>query len=78
MMTALGLWTAGFALAGASTWHLHRAAVVHGDTNEPSSCAAPSEEPADTAEPEGVVFMPTDMIVGRTTPRTGVTMVQKP
>ena len=81
VVTALGLWTAGFALAGASAWRMHHAAVATPDRNEPPSwaVAAQSGAPAeDTAEPEGTLFMPADVIVGRRTPRVGVVLMQKP
>ncbi len=70
VLTALGLWTAGFALGGASAWRMHDASAATDDGNEPSSGAAVAlrETPADTAEPEGEIFMPLDVIVGRDTP----------
>lgn len=54
VLTALGLWTAGFALGGASAWRMHDASAATDDGNEPSSGAeaAQRETPADTAEPE--------------------------
>jgi hypothetical protein len=80
MMTALGLWTTGFALAGASAWRMHQAtaATYHGAEPPDWAVAAPGEERADTAEPEGILDMPTDVIVGRRTPDTGVMSMQKP
>jgi hypothetical protein len=79
MLTALGLWTAGFALGGASAWRMHHAAATD-DGNEPSSWAeaAPRDTPADTAEPQGTLFMPMDIIVGRDTPAKGAVLMQKP
>jgi len=80
VLTALGLWMAGFALGGASAWHLHAAPAATDDGDEPSSGAeaALRETPAETAEPEGVVFMPLDLIVGRETPAPGAVLMQKP
>ena len=76
MVTALGLWTAGFALAGASAWRMHRAVVANWD-NSASSSAAPSEAPTEAVEQDGVVYMPEDVIVAGT-PARGVTMAQNP
>jgi hypothetical protein len=80
VLTALGLWTAGFALGGASTWRMHRASAAVDDGNEPTSWAeaAPRETPADTVDPEGTLFMPIDVVVGRSAPATGVVLMQKP
>jgi len=80
MLTALGLWMAGFALGGASAWHLHAASAVIDDGDEPSSGAeaALRETPAATAEPEGAIFMPLDVIVGCETPAPSAVLMQKP
>jgi hypothetical protein len=80
VLTALGLWTAGFALGGASAWRMHHASAATDDGNEPSSWAeaAPRETPTDTAEPQGTLFMPVDVIVGGNTPATGAMLMQKP
>jgi hypothetical protein len=81
VLTALGLWTAGFALAGASAWRMqHDASAATDDGDEASSGveAARLETPADTAEPEGAIFMPLDVIVGRDTPALGAVLMQKP
>jgi hypothetical protein len=77
-VTALVLWTAGFALAGAIGLQMHHAATANRDRNEPSSWAATSEPTADIAEEEGTLYMPVDVIVGRRSPATGVMMMQKP
>jgi len=88
LLTALGVWAAGFALAGASAWRMqHPAGRTYEMSEAPSSVAAtsaascdnpPSGTPADTTESEGAVFMPEDGLVGRATPRTGATQLQKP
>jgi hypothetical protein len=78
VVTALGLWMAGFALGGASAWRMHRASAVTDDGNESSGWAeaAPRETPADNADQEVTLFMPVDVIVGRDAP--GAMMMQKP
>jgi hypothetical protein len=78
VLTAVAVWTMGLALAGASAWRMHRATAATYSSAEPtdSAEAAPSEEPAVTAEQGGIVSMPMDVIVGRTTP--GVVSMQKP
>jgi hypothetical protein len=77
LVTAVAVWTTGFALAGASAWRMHHAAATYSSAETADSAeAAPSEEPAVTAEPEGIVSMPMDVIVGRRTP--GVMSMQKP
>jgi hypothetical protein len=86
LLTALGVWTAGFALAGASAWRMQHPTGTD-EMNETfssaaaTSCAscdnAPSDAPADTTESKGVVFMPEDGIVARATPRIGA-QLQKP
>src|SRR5947209_456705 len=64
MVAALGLWAAGFALAGASGLRMHHAAAASYDGDDPRSWAAASTEAsADIAEPEGAVYMPPDVIV---------------
>jgi hypothetical protein len=80
LVTAVAVWTTGFAIAGASAWRMHQATAATDPSAEAPdvAVAAPSEEPADTAEPEGVVYMPLDVVVGRRTPVTGVMSMQKP
>jgi hypothetical protein len=85
LLTGLGLWVTGFALAGASAWSMqHRATHTDEMGETPVSSAAivcdemPSETPAETAAPQGAVFMPADLVVGRKTPTTGVTQMQEP
>jgi hypothetical protein len=40
--------------------------------------AARRETPADTAAPEGAIFMPLDVIVGRDTPAPVAVLMQNP
>jgi hypothetical protein len=86
LLTAIGMWAGGFALAGASAWRIQHPTAGTNAMNENTSAVATqgncdnasTDAPADTAESEGAVFMPGDMVVGRRTPRTGVTAMQKP
>jgi hypothetical protein len=57
---------------------MQHAAAATDDGNEPPSCTAPSEAPADTAETEGILYMPTDTIAERRTPGVGVMLMQRP
>ena len=89
LLTALGMWVAGFVLAGASAWRIQDQSRWTDEANQSAtspaatpntSCDNPtSDMAADTAEPQGgAVFMPGDVVVGRRTPGTGVTQMQKP
>jgi hypothetical protein len=88
LLTAVGVWAAGFALAGASAWRMqHPTGRTHERSETPSSAAATSsasgdnatrDTTADTTESEeGAVFMPEDGLVGRVTPRTGATQLHQ-
>jgi hypothetical protein len=86
LLTALGIWVAGFALAGATAWRMqHPTAGTDEMEVRTSAVAMPNEAPTDIAEseeavlPEDAVTMPQDVVVGRRTPpRTGVTLMQRP
>ncbi len=78
LLTALGIWAAGFALSGATAWRMQHPTAGTDEMNEArtSAVAMPNEAPADIAEseqavfvPEDVVTMPQDMVVGRKRPR---------
>jgi hypothetical protein len=86
LLTALGMWAGGFALAGASAWRMQHSIADTAAMNETTSAAttlgncdtASTDAPADIAESEGAVFMPSDVLVGRRTPMTGATLMQEP
>jgi hypothetical protein len=79
LKVALGIWVAGFVVAGATAWRMdHPTAGPHEATRvavdvEP----APPEAASESAESERVV-MPVDEIVGIRTPKVGVALRQKP
>jgi hypothetical protein len=85
---ALWVWAAGFALAGASAWRMqHPTAGTDEMSAAPTSAAlTPSTDcdnssidtVAETAELQGAVFMPGDVVVGRRSATTSVTEMQKP
>ena len=76
LQVALGIWVAGFAVAGASAWIMHHHAV---GTDETKGTAAEIETPPiEIPEPERAVNIPIDVIVGIRTPKSGVAMGQKP
>jgi hypothetical protein len=80
LLTALGVWVAGFALGGASLWRMQHASA--GIPEERTEGFISESEPAtealdDTAEPDAVMSMPRDVIVAHRTPRHhGVTLMQ--
>jgi hypothetical protein len=73
LLLALGIWSAGFALAGATAWRMHHKTTM--GTEETNGSALPV---SDSADFKGAVLMPEDAIVGVRTPRLGVTQSQKP
>jgi hypothetical protein len=78
---AIGLWVAGFAVAGAAAWHMQRAEPQPGPTSSPtfsSAGAAADYAPADSAGPAAVEVLPEDVVVGHRAPTPGVTLRQKP
>jgi hypothetical protein len=86
LMTAAGMWAAGFALFGASEWRIQHDAGRTSTSDATFSSTAPESDtssdsesadtPADTAETEGAVFMPGDVVVGSATDRRGMTELQ--
>ena len=80
VLTALGLWTAGLALGGASVWRVHEASAATDESSEASSGdeAAPGETSAGSADREDTIFMPMDVIVGRNTAAPVAALTQKP
>src|SRR5579862_9796811 len=83
LVTALGLWAAGFVVAGASLWRMQH---PNSDTYEMRAMSTSIAEASpdmcldnastDTAESEGAVFVPEDVIVARKTPVIGATQMQ--
>ena len=79
LQVALGIWVAGFVVAGATAWRMHHPMV---GTHETRGTAAdvvgpPTEAASDSPESERVL-MPIDVIVGLRTPKIGVAASQKP
>jgi hypothetical protein len=74
LMVAVGLWVAGFGMAGASAWRMHPQTV---GVEMNGNGATPIDAVSDTAELEEAVFLPEDVVVGLRTPRIGVTLPQK-
>jgi len=78
-MLAIGLWTSGVVLAGASAVRIHHAAATDADNEPPSwAAAAPKDTGEETAGTEGALVLPTDVIVGRRALRPGMVLMQKP
>jgi hypothetical protein len=88
LLTGVGLWTAGFALAGASAWRMQPPIASADEMRETSTATAaatpgltcdnaPTDTPVDTAESEGALLIPEDLIVGRNTPLIGITQMQR-
>jgi hypothetical protein len=70
---ALGIWVAGFVVAGATSWRMHHPT---GGTYEAAGTAldvveTPTAAASDSAESERVL-MPIDVIVGLRSPKIGV------
>jgi hypothetical protein len=80
LQAGLWIWVAGFAVAGATAWRMHHQTAGTAQTNGIAAdiAATPIDVAADTAEPEGAVFMPVDVVVGLRRPRIGATLSQKP
>jgi hypothetical protein len=80
LQAGLWIWVVAFAVAGATAWRMHHptAGTVATDGIAADIAATATEAVADTAEPEGTIFMPVDRVVGLRTPRIGATLVQKP
>ena len=76
---ALGIWGAGFLVAGATAWRMdHPTAGAHETTGIVVDVdGAQPAAASDSAESERVV-MPVDEIVGLRTPKVGVALRQKP
>jgi hypothetical protein len=79
LLTALGIWVAGFALGGASLWRMQHATAGISERTEGLTFESetPTEAFDDTPEPDAVMSMPRDVIVAHRTPKHhGVTLMQ--
>ena len=78
LQVVIGIWVAGFAVAGASVWRMDR---QNARTNEirvtSPEAATPTEAVSDMAKSDRPLVMPVDLIVGHGTQRIGVTLSQK-
>ena len=79
LQVALGIWTAGFVVAGATAWRMHHPAGGTYDTTGTASdvVETPTEAASESAESDRVL-MPIDVIVGLRTPKIGVALRRKP
>jgi hypothetical protein len=89
LQVVIGIWVAGFAVAGATVWRMDPRTAGSSDrrhqtarTDEtrvisPEVAAAPTEAVSDMAGSESPLFMPVDVIVGHRAPRMGVALRQK-
>jgi hypothetical protein len=79
LQVVLGIWVAGFAVAGAIVWRMdhHTARTDEMRVTSPAVAAAPTEAVSDMAGSERPLVMPVDLIVGHRTPSIGVTLRQK-
>ena len=79
LQVVIGIWVAGFAVAGATVWRMDRPTARRDETRviSPEIAAAPTEAVSDMAGSERPISMPADLIVGHRTPRIGVALRQK-
>jgi len=79
LQIALGIWAAGFVVAGATAWRMHHQTRGAYDTAATASdvVGTPTEAASDGAESDRVL-MPIDVIVGLRTPKIGMALRQKP
>ena len=79
LQLALGIWVAGFVVAGATAWRMHHPTGGAGDTaGTASDVVGTSTEAASDGTESDRVLMPVDAIVGQRTPKIGVALRQKP
>ncbi len=76
---ALGIWVAGFVVAGATAWRMHHPTEGNYETAGTTFdvVGAPTEAASDSAESDRVL-MPIDVIVGLRRTKIGVALRQKP
>jgi hypothetical protein len=72
---AFALWIAGFLVAGAATWRMHRPGPAPTDT---SAVTTEVTQAPESSEPGSVEVIPEDVVVGHRPPSTGATLRQKP
>jgi hypothetical protein len=79
LQVVIGIWMAGFAVAGATVWRMDHPTARTDETRviSPEIAAAPTEAVSDMAGSETPIFMPVDVIVAHRTPRIGVALRQK-
>ena len=78
LQVVIGIWVAGFAVAGATVWRMDHPTARTDETRVISpEVAAATEAVSDMAESESALFMPVDVIVGHRAPRMGVALRQK-
>ena|SRR5579859_4954640 len=79
LQVVVGIWVAGFAVAGATAWRMDHRTARTDETRvtSPEVAAAPTEAVSDIAASERPLSMPVDMIVGHRMPRIGVALSQK-
>ncbi len=80
LRVALGLWLAGFFVAGAAAIRLHQVPSTACETPPETFLVSPApRQPGSAAiEANDVLVMPEDVIYARQTPATGATMEQEP
>jgi hypothetical protein len=80
LQVALGIWLAGFVVAGATAWRMHHQTARTQETKATAAevAATPTDVASDTAESQNTVFMPIDVVRGLRTPKIGVALRQKP
>lgn len=79
LQVVIGIWVAGFAVAGASLWRMDHPSATTDEmrVTSPEVAAAPTEAVTDMARSESSLVMPVDLIVGHRAPRIGVALSQK-
>ena len=79
LQIALGIWVAGFVVAGANAWRMRQPTAGMYETGGTGVdvVGTPTEAASDSTESEGVL-MPIEVIVGRRTPKIGAALRQKP
>jgi hypothetical protein len=79
LQVVIGIWVAGFAVAGASMWRMDHQTARTDEmrVTSPEVAGAPTEAISDMARSERSLVMPVDLIVGHRTPRIGVALSQK-
>ncbi len=79
LRVVIGIWAAGFAVAGATAWRMDRqiAGTDERNVTVPEAPSATTEPVSDIAGSERAISMPLDLVVGHRTPRIGAAPSQK-